>query len=992
VLQRNHVLRLRILAGLVAVALFAAPGASRLTRGQSPDREREIAELEKQLSELQKKLAELKAAPTPAGRRPLQMTDAATWRGIGGATLSHDGQWFAYRTGPAEGEGEVVARQLKGDKEYKFPAGEGRFGQLSLSDDGKWLAFSVAPRRTLPGPAAPVTGPRPQLPASKVVLVNLSDGSKTEFEGVRRFVFAGSPTHSLALQKAPAPAGGTTAPASGPPATPERSGGADLILRDLASGNELTLGNVSEFAFDKKGQSLALVIDSQGQIGNGVQLRNMKTAVLRQLDSDKASYQGLAWTEKGDGLTVLKGVEDKAFKGKLYSVLGFTDLDAPTPKKIAYDPKTDKSFPAGMSISPNRSASFADDLGAIFFGIHEVKKADVAPKDPPKEGPGKDGPPRDTKAAPPKEKPDLVIWHWADDRLQSQQQVQAGADQTYNYLGVYRVKENKFLRLADDALRQVTPAPKQRWAVGIDDRNYRRQGSLDGRRFQDVYVVDLETGQRRLALSHNRWYFGPSPDGTHFLYYDDGHFLTYDMAVGQSHRLAEGAPVSFIDVEDDHPIDRPPTRPIGWTKDGSAVLLSDHWDVWKFPVHGGSGVNLTADGKRDGIRYRVRFALNPEERGIDLSAPVYFGGFGDRTKQSGIVRLDPNGALTRLCWDDAEIGSLMKARHSDVFLYVRGTEKDYPEYYVTDATFKNGRKLTNTNPQQEKVHWSSGSKLLDYTSTKGDKLQASLMLPANYEKGKSYPTIVYIYERLSDRLHGYTPPTANGFNPSIYTSNGYAVLMPDIRYRVNDPGRSAVWCVLPALEAAVATGIVDRARVGLHGHSWGGYQTSFLITQTDAFKAAVAGAPLTDLVSMYSSIYWNTGSANQPIFESSQGRFTAGYWEDPEAYIRNSPVYHAKNVKTPLLLLHNDKDGAVDWTQGIEYFNTLRRLDKPVVMLQYKGENHGLAKPANQKDYTVRMREFFDHHLMGKEAPAWLKEGVPHLKMDEHLTERGKGP
>jgi dipeptidyl aminopeptidase/acylaminoacyl peptidase len=1009
VLQRIHSLRLRFLVGLAAVALLAAPGRYGRAEGPTADRQQQIAELEKQLGELQKKLAELKAAPATSEKRPLRMEDAQSWRGVAGATLSHDGQWFAYRVGPVEGDAEVVVRQTRGDKEYKFPAGEGRFGQITFSDDGKWLAFSVPPRRTTPTPPTTPPAVRPAAATAKVTLVNLADGAKVEFEGIRRFAFAGAAANCLALHKSPAPAGGTTTLGTGQPsgpaaAAPERSSGADLILRDLPSGNELTLGNVSEFAFDKKGEWLALVIDAQGQIGNGVQLRNMKTAALQQLDSGKASYQGLAWTEKGDGLTVLKGVEDKAFKGKLYSVLGFTDLAAAAPHKIIYDPKSDKTFPAGMTVSPNRTPSFSDDLAALFFGIHEVKKVDekLAAKDgPPKDDAPKDAPGRGTRPGPGRsggadgraaEKPDLVIWHWNDERLQSQQQVQAGGDQSFNYLCTYRVKEGKFLRLADDPLRQVTVAPKQRWAIGTDDRSYRRQGSLDGKRFQDLFVIDLETGQRRPALSHNRWSFGPSPDGTHLLYYEDGHFLTYDLASGQSHRITEGAPLSFVDVEDDHNIDRPPTRPIGWSKDGSAVLLSDYWDVWKFPVHGGPAVNLTGDGKRDGIRYRFRIALDPEEKGIDLSAPQYFGCFGERTKKSGFARLEPGGGLTRLCFDDAEIGSLTKARNSDVFLYVRGTEKEYPEYYLTDATFKEGRKLTNTNPQQEKFHWTSGSMLLDYTSAKGDNLQAALLLPANYEKGKSYPTIVYIYERLSDRLHGYVPPTANGFSPAIYTSNGYAVLMPDIRYRVNDPGRSAVWCVLPALEAAVASGVVDRGRVGLHGHSWGGYQTAFLITQSDAFKAAVAGAPLTDLVSMYSSIYWNTGSANQPIFESSQGRFTAGYWEDPDAYIRNSPVYHARNVKTPLLLLHNDKDGAVDWTQGIEYFNTLRRLDKPVVMLQYKGENHGLAKPANQKDYTVRMREFFDHHLLGKDAPAWLKEGVPHLKMDDHLTERSKGP
>jgi dipeptidyl aminopeptidase/acylaminoacyl peptidase len=198
---------------------------------------------------------------------------------------------------------------------------------------------------------------------------------------------------------------------------------------------------------------------------------------------------------------------------------------------------------------------------------------------------------------------------------------------------------------------------------------------------------------------------------------------------------------------------------------------------------------------------------------------------------------------------------------------------------------------------------------------------------------------------------------------------------------------SAVACVVPAVKAAIATGVVDAQKVGIQGHSWGGYQTAFLVTQTDIFHAAVAGAPLTDMVSMYSLIYKNTGGTNQAIFENSQGRFKGGYWDNMEAYIRNSPVYHATNVHTPLMILHNDKDGAVDQTQGIEYFNTLRRMGKPVILLEYKGENHGLAKPENMKDYTVRMREFFDHYLMDKPAPKWMDEGIPLLKMKDHLDE-----
>jgi dipeptidyl aminopeptidase/acylaminoacyl peptidase len=242
----------------------------------------------------------------------------------------------------------------------------------------------------------------------------------------------------------------------------------------------------------------------------------------------------------------------------------------------------------------------------------------------------------------------------------------------------------------------------------------------------------------------------------------------------------------------------------------------------------------------------------------------------------------------------------------------------------------------------------------------------------------------------SPPTHWYLRPVVpgTGFNASVYTSNGFAAFNPDITYKVNDPGMSAVWCIVPAVKAAIATGVVDPKHIGIHGHSGGGYQTAFVITQTDIFAAAVAGAPLTDMISMYALIYKNSGDVNGAIFESSQGRFTSGPWDNWNAYTRNSPVAHAANVKTPLITLSNDKDGAVDFTQGVEYYNTLRRLQKPVVLLEYPGENHGFARLPNQKDYAVRMKEFFDHFLMGKPAPDWYQNGIPRLDMEEHLKAR----
>ncbi len=993
-------------------------------RAREDDRTKEIREVEKKLAELQNRLAALKAAnPNPNAQKPLTLKDALAWKSITRAALTRDGQWFAGAIVPGEGKGEVLLKQVSGGgREKRFPAGEA-VGGLAFADNNAWLAFTSMPksksgRRT--GPGAPAPGSEPPT-RGKLALVNLATGDTVEYDGVTRFAFSGEAATTLALYQPPAPptptqpTGPTTGPRpSGAPEQPasSRLRGGTLILRDLATGKELTLGHVADFAFDKKGERLALTIDAPGQLGNGVQLRDMKTGVLTQLDSGKATYQSLGWTEKGDAFALLKSTENKGYKDKRASVLVCTNLDSAAPGLTAYDPAGDTAFPKGMVISTAQAPRLSEDLSTVFFGVREPRKDDP----PAAKGRGgfdkkQQDPTKGTPSAAKDEKPDLVIWHGKDDRLQAQQQVEAGRDQDYSYLCAYRLGEKKLHRLADDGIRSVTVAPKGRFAVGSDRRAYERSGSLDGKRYQDVHVMDVRTGERHLALKkdlHLGGFSGGvppaslSPDGTKLLYYDDGQYHVYDMAERKSRCITKDVPTSFVNTEDDHNVDRPPVRPVGWAKDSTAVLLSDNWDIWRVPVADGPVVNLTVNGKKDGIRYTTRLALDPEEKGIDLDKPIYVVAIGEWTKKSGYVRIDPKGPPTVLCWDDAGYGgntsgqfgapAVMKARDADVYVFTRETLSDFPDYYATDGSFKSPRRLTNANPERSKYAWSSGSLLVDYESAKGDRLQGALYLPANYEKGKKYPTIVYIYEKLSQGKNRYLRPSAaSGFNPAIYTSNGYAVFTPDIRYKVNDPGMSAVWCVLPALEAAIATGVVDRDRVGLQGHSWGGYQTAFLITQTPAFKAAVAGAPLTNLVSMYSSVYWNTGWANQPIFESSQGRFTGGYWEQQEAYLRNSPVFHAKNVKTPLMLLHNDKDGAVDFNQGIEYFNTLRRLDKPVVMLQYKGENHGLVKPANQKDYARRMREFFDHHLMGKPAPAWLEKGVPHLKMDEHLKERAEG-
>jgi len=920
-------------------------------------------------------------------KKPLDIQAIDEWKSIAATSLTHDGQWMAYYLNPNDGDAQVVLRAVNDTTEYTFKAGNTRYGRLAFSEDSQWLAFMRYPTK-----AQAKKAKKSKKPAkNKLVLVKLADGKETEFDNIRSFAFSGENGRWIAMAKYSAKKG------------KDAPKGSDLILRELASEAQFNFGNVSGYAFNKKGDWLALTIDAADQAGNGVWLRHMASGKILVLNSDKAFYEKLNWTEEGEALALLKGKKNEDYEKKCYSVLGYKTLKSSGAKAFSFEPDSLESFPTDFTVSPNRAPAWTEDLSRLTFGIHDAKLTDKAREKreeaakKAEEEKGEDDKDKDAKKAKVKkkeEKPDLpkmTIWHWKDKRLQSQQKVQENYNKNYSYLCTYHPATDRFLRLADDTVLHFSIPEDADFAVGTDRTAYQPLSNVDGRRYVDVYITDLKTGKREKVLEKLRWYYGTSPDAKFLLYYKDSHFHTYEVATGRHYNITKDAPASFVDTEDDHNVVNPPVRPQGWLKGDRGVLLSDNWDLWKVAPKGGKAVNLTVDGKTKNIRYQRRFRLDRDEDGIDFSTPQYFRIYGEFDKKGGIARIDKGKpGAKHLLWGDAHFGHLVKAEQAPVYLYTREATGAYPDYYATTANLSNGRRITEANPQQAETAWCPGYKIVNYTNDRGEKLQGVLYLPAGYEAGKKYPTIVYMYEKLSQEANRYPAPRLWVYRHTFWTANGYAVLNPDVTFALNDPGKSSVGCIMPCLDAAIATGAVDAENVGVHGHSWGGYQTAFIVTQTDRFKAAIAGAALTNMISMYSSIYWNTGSANSAIFESSQARFLGGYWDNLEAYQRNSPVYYAQNVKTPLLLLHNDKDGAVDYNQGVEYYNTLRRMQKPVVMLEYKGENHGLRKPENLKDYLMRMKQYWDYHLKGAEAPKWWTEGVDYLDIKDHLKEQVK--
>ena len=298
-------------------------------------------------------------------------------------------------------------------------------------------------------------------------------------------------------------------------------------------------------------------------------------------------------------------------------------------------------------------------------------------------------------------------------------------------------------------------------------------------------------------------------------------------------------------------------------------------------------------------------------------------------------------------------------------------------------TLRPAARSASANPQQAEYNWGR-AELIEYTNAAGVKLPAILIKPEDFDPSKKYPLMVYIYETLASGLHRYYAPSpGTSINNSRYVSNGYVILMPDIVYEIGYPGPSAMRCVVPAVNKVLDMGFIDPKRVGIQGHSWGGYQITYLITQTDMFAAVQAGASVSNMTSAYGGIRWGTGMSRAFQYEKTQSRIGAPLWTRSLQYIENSPLFWADRVHTPYLSIHNDDDDAVPWYQGIEFFSALRRLGKEAYMFTYNGEKHGLRDRENQKHWTVHQDEFFDHFLLGKPRPEWMEKGVPYL-------ERGK--
>jgi dipeptidyl aminopeptidase/acylaminoacyl peptidase len=905
------------------------------------------------------------ALPAAAQQRPtLEPADYAKFENLGNARLSDDGRWLAVAISRVDQDGELQI--------YDTRTGERRVvanaSNPAFSSDSRWLAYSInlgeKEREARERARQPIR--------SRVAVVDLRTGEERITENIATFEFSGDGRFLAMRGYAPAAAAGAQGGGQGGQGGGQGGGnaaaaartvrGVNMLVRDLATGTDTNLGNVAEHAWQTNGALLAVVIDAENRIGNGVQLFDATRSVLRTLVGDTAVYGGLAWRKDADDLAVRREVRDETREHESHVVHAWTGLTGRAPRAHTFDPAARADFPAETRVVSYRPLQWADDGGTLFLGLREW--APKAPADSTAEA----------------DRPGVEIWHARDVSIIPEQKVRADMNRRRNALAAWHLPNDRMVEIASDPDLTVSLAAGQRLAVGLDGRPWDRE-RMFGPAYNDLYTIDVATGERTRFQERVQFQFGASPGGRYALYLRDGHYWVYDVARRTHTNITRDVPTSFVNLENDHTVpEKPPYGFGGWTTNDRSVLLFDRYDIWEVRPDG-SGVTRLTRGADDQVRHRL-VRLDPDDPVVDLSKPTYVALYGERTKQFGYGRLQ-RGDAQRLILEDRNVSRLIKAKNADVFAWVTQTFHESPNYYVGGPTLASARRLTDTNPFQAEYAWSPRSEIVDFTNARGQELQAALHYPANYEPGRQYPMIVYYYEITSNTLHNYSTPSERAaYNPTVWTQEGYFVLRPDITYRDRNPGISALESVVPAVDAVLARGVVDASKVGITGHSWGGYQTTFLATATDKFAAAVAGAPLTELYGMYLSMYWNTGGTDARIFEISQGRMEVPPWEDLDSYMANSPVHNIRNMKTPLLVAFGDKDGAVDWQQGIMMYNAARREDKDFVLLVYPGENHGLARKPNQIDYHRRSLEWFGHYLKGEPAPDWMKQGVPHGSPD----------
>ncbi|WP_052074572.1 S9 family peptidase [Shewanella mangrovi] len=902
----------------------------------------------------------------------LTLQDIMHFEQITAQSLDPQGKVLAYSAKPDRGDSRGVVKILSSGKEYAVAGGS----EPVISNDGAYSAFWVKP--SLLDTEKASKAERKKL-KNNLTLVNNQTGEQQTFTRVKEFAFSESGQYLLVwhesedAKKAEKPQEKEAGEAAEIDAkkTDKADLGSSLAVVNLANNKQQNFADITAWHWSYDSRYLALAQNNSDAALHKLLLIRLDSFNQAELVNSKTQQIGnLALSRKGEYLAYTAGNAATELNERAYQ-LSLYDLASGKFQRIQ-DASADKD---GWLLNRYATLTFSADGERLFFGrVPQLSHSFTIPKIK-----QQDDLYNETLVT---EQRGLHIWHGDDPLIKPNEINHYKQEVKRTYLAVLHVKSGSVVQLADTKVPDVALSQQHRFLLASSDVPYQKMITWAGF-FRDWYLVDLNTGNRQQVLVQQPEASKPtlSPNGQFVAYYQQGNIFLYDIANHHKTQLNSTIKTPFADEDHDYPSPAPGYGFGPWLADDDGILVYDKYDIWQFDTRSHQGFMLTAGaGRKQRVRFRVEALAQPDkafEPTLSDKQPLLLQGYSEVTKADGFYAAKVGTAGVKpLLNKDEKLSVLARASHSDKLLFSQQRYDLFPDLYTANVTQpQKAVKQTDLDKQRRALPWGK-AELLHWRDGDGRNMDGVVIKPANYQPGKKYPVMVYYYRFMSQRLHAF-PDMKINHRPNFawYAADDYVIFLPDIRFEVGYPGISSVKALTSAVNKLIDSGIADPKRIGLQGHSWSGYQTAFAVTQTNMFAAAVAGAPVSNMTSAYSGIRLGSGLARQFQYETGQSRIGESLMDAPQKYIENSPVFYVDRVQTPLLIMFGDRDDAVPYEQGIELYLAMRRAGKDVIMLQYEDEPHHLKKYPNKLDYTIRMKQYFDHYLQGKPAAKWITDG-----------------
>ncbi len=918
----------------------------------------------------------LSLGATAQTKKKLDHTVYDSWNSISNVQQSTYGNLVTYEINPLTGDGFLYIERIDGKAKRSFSRGN----KAQFLYNEKTILFLIQPEYDTIRKLQLAKVKEDKLPKDTLAIFYPATDSLVLIPAVKSFKIAEKGEWFAYLSEL-----------DEQPACPEKrkckwhkkkkdcsrfeTSGTTLHIINPTTDKAMIVHGVKTYYFDEAGKYLIYNSSLKGKEDtlstHLVDLNNFETTTLL---TDQYSIRQVTFDHDGEQALILHSNDTN--KRKTYTLSYCNTESAIT--KILID-STTVGMPTGYTVSEFSNPYFSGDGTRIYCGTNKIVKQE----------------PKDTLL--PSEKATLDVWSSFDLRLQPQQLLEQKRDERNSYLSVYHLKDQLFVQLEDEILKRIQPVDhgNSNYALGFSDLPYLKATNWDFPWKEDIYLINLLTGERLLVKSNHGYATSLAPSSKHMVWYEgnDSTWYAQSFSTNTIVNLTGEINAEFASDGNGNPFIPFSEGSEGWTLiDGTEYfLVNSRYDVWALcPTNPNLSFSVT-HGKGKEMHHFFRLTRFDRDSTYTQLATDLIVGVDDKTKDETIYSLEkiPSSELATgqkgLFVMNEQLSSphkfisIQKSEKDNQFIIRRMSFTDYPELETVGNDFKNPKTLTTANPQQDEYNWGT-VEMVEWTSFEGRALRGLLYKPEDFDSTKSYPMITYYYEKYTENFHNYysPKPTASIVYPTEYVSSGYLIFIPDIEYTPGHPAASAYDCIVSGTDYLTEKHTwIESTRMGLQGQSWGGYQTAQLITMTDKYAAAMAGAPVSNMFSAYGGIRWGSGLSRMFQYERTQSRIGYTIWEKPELYIENSPLFHLDHVNTPLLIMHNDGDGAVPWYQGIELFMGLRRLDEPVWLLNYNGDGHNLMETANRKDLSIRMKQFFDYYLMGYPMPAWMSEGVP---------------